>query len=113
MVATPFTVGVRAHSSAGDDGFGNPVDSWSAPVSVPVYGVAPGTPGEDYEPGANRSLIPWVVYGPTASLGGVSSRDRIDWAGNTYEVDGDPEVFDYGPFGYEPGARVRIVRVEG
>lgn len=113
VFATPFTIGIRAHSSSGDDGFGNPVDSWAAAVSVEVYGVAPGTPGEDYEPGRNASRIPMVVIGPTDAIGSVGARDRIVWAGVEYEVDGAPEVFDFGPFGFEPGARIRMVRVEG
>jgi len=110
---TPYTVGVRMYGEAGDDGFGNPVESWSDPVDVPVYGVAPGTPGEDYEPGRIASNIPMVVIGPSSSLADVSARDLIVWAGKEYEVDGVPEDFDHGPFGFEPGCRIRMIRVEG
>lgn len=110
---TPFTIGVRAHSTTGSDGFGNPTESWATAVNVSVYGVAPGTPGEDYEPGRVASRIPLIVLGPTAVLGGIGARDRVVWGGVEYEVDGVPEVFDVGPFGFEPGSRLRIVRVEG
>lgn len=110
---TPFTVGVRVHSGSSDDGFGNEVDAWADAVDVSVYGVAPGVPGEDYEPGRVASKIPLFVLGPTSVLGSVTARDRIVWDGAEFEVDGEPEVFDFGPFTYTPGTRVRIVRVGG
>jgi len=110
---TPYTVGISTYSIGSLDAFGDPIASWSAPVSVGVYAVAPGTPGEDYEPGRDVSRIPMVVLGPASSLGDIGARDRITWAGRTYEVDGEPEDFDHGPFGFEPGCRVRMIRVEG
>lgn len=108
-----FTIGVKSYSASGDDGFGNPVESWGSPVSTPVYAVAPGTPGEDYEPGRTPSRIPLVVLGSSDSIGSVRARDRVVWQGLEFEVDGEPESFDCGPFGFTPGVRLRIIRVEG
>lgn len=109
----PFTIGHRVYSATGDDGFGNPVESWAVAVSRAVYAVAPGTPGEDYEVGRVSSRIPMVVLGPASSLAGIGARDIVVWAGKDYEVDGVVEDFDYGPFGFEPGCRIRMIRVEG
>jgi hypothetical protein len=110
---TPYTIGHRAYSATGDDGFGNPVESWAAAVSRAVYAVAPGTPGEDYEVGRVSSRIPLIVLGPKTSLGTVHARDRMVWAALEFEVDGEPGNFDFGPFGWAPGMRVRMIRVEG
>jgi hypothetical protein len=107
------SIGVRTYSTAGDDGFGNPVESWSNATTVAVYAVAPGTPGEDYEPGRIASRIPLVVLGPSSALSSIGARDLIVWGGREYEVDGEPENFDMGPFGFEPGCRVRMIRIEG
>jgi hypothetical protein len=109
----PFTCGHRVYSATGDDGFGNAVPSWATAVTRNIYGAYPGTPGEDYEPGRNPSTIPLFLLGSTAQLGTVHARDRIVWQGNEFEVDGEPESYDFGPFGYEPGVRVRLKRVEG
>jgi len=110
---TPFTVGVSAYTEGADDAHGNPVVTYATAVDVAVYAVAPGTPGEDYEVGRNPATIPLMVYGPTASLGSVAARSRVIWQGDTFEVDGAPEVYDYGPFSFAPGTRLRLMRVEG
>lgn len=115
MAAYPelFTIGHQAYSSTGNDGYGNPVESWAASVSRAIYGVAPGVPGEDYEPGAIASEIPLFAYGSAAELGTVKARDRMVWLSETYNVDGNPENFNYGPFGFAPGVRVRLILREG
>lgn len=107
------TIGHAVHSSSGDDGYGNPVDAWADAVDRSVNAIYPGTPGEDYEPGRNPSTIPMIVLGSTDQLGTVTYRDRIVWDGDTFEVEGNPESFDFGPFDFEPGIRIRMVRVEG
>lgn len=109
----PHTIGLQVYSTAGDDGRGNPVASWAAAVSKPAYAIYPGTPGEDYEPGRNPSKIPMFVLGSKDALGTVQARDRIVIGSDTFDVDGAPEDFTLGPFGFEPGVRIRLMRVEG
>lgn len=108
----PHTAGHRVYSKSGSDGFGNPVESWAAAVTVAVYGTYPGTPGEDYEIGRVSSKIPLMMLGTATALGGVKARDRMVWLGVEYEVDGVPENYNYGPFSYTPGVRLRLIRVE-
>ena len=108
-----FTVGHRVYSSTGDDGYGNPIESWATAVDRAVYAVYPGVPGEDYELGRVVSKIPMVVLGTADELGSVQARDRLVWESKEYEVDGEPESFDSGPFSFTPGVRVRMIRVEG
>lgn len=108
-----ITVGHMAYSESGDDGFGNPVGSWAAAVDVEVYGLGPDLSLEASESGRDSATVPWSVLGPTSVVGAFDYRDRLTFQGVTYELSGEPEVFDFGPFGFEPGARTRIVRVRG
>lgn len=108
-----FAVGLQVRSD-GAAGFGGvAVESWAAAVDKPVYAVYPGTPGVDYEPGRSPSQIPMFVLASADSLGGVKARDRIVWNGATFQVEADAEDYNYGPFGFEPGVRVQMLRVEG
>ena len=108
-----FTCGLRVYSLGSTDDWGNPAPLWAEPVSRAVYGAYPGTPGEDYEPGRNPSQIPLFLIGSSDQLGDVHARDRIVWQSAEFEVDGEPENYNFGPFGFEPGVRVRLLRVEG
>ena len=108
-----FTVGHQVYSATGS-GYGNtPAESWSTPSTVSVYAIYPGTPGEDYEAGRNPSLIPMFLLGSKDALGAVKARDRFTVNGDLFEVDGAIEDFTQGPFGWTPGVRVRLMRVEG
>lgn len=115
MTAFPERFTVSRHTyMQGAPGFGGvPAESWSAPSTVSVYAIYPGTPGEDYEAGRNPSLIPMFLLGSKDALGAVKARDRFTVNGDLFEVDGAIEDFTQGPFGWTPGVRVRLMRVEG
>lgn len=108
-----FTVGHQVYSESGTGYGGLPTESWAPPASVPVYAIYPGTPGEDYEPGRNPAEIPLFLLGTSDALGSVQPRDRFVVNGDTFEVDGAVENYNFGPFGFEPGVRVTLKRVEG
>jgi len=108
---TRFTVGVRTHQGGTENAHGNDEDSWSDPVDWAVYAVAPAGTLEPFE--ANRAPITWDldVLGPVE--GAPGSKDLAVWQGVEYKVEGRFESFDFGPFGFAPGGRVRLKRVEG
>lgn len=108
---TRFTVGVMTYTEGAVDDFGDPEDVWSTPAEVPVYGWAPAATGEPFE--ANRDVVTWDLdlYAPSGFT--VGPRDRVVVLGVEYEVEGVVESFDFGPFGFTPGCRVRLKRVEG
>lgn len=83
---TPWLIGLRVYSQAGEDGHGNPVESWAAPVPVPVHGVAPQTSLEPMEPGRYLVVETLTVYAPAGTV--VGEHDRVVWP---YR-DGMPEV---------------------
>lgn len=115
---TPHSIGHHVYTE-GAVGFGGaPTVTYvpaldEAGTSLDVYAIYPGTPGEDYEVGRTPSRIPLFVIGSADTLGTVAARDRVDYNGDLYDVDGAPENFNTGPFGFAPGVRVRLMRTEG
>jgi len=108
---TPWLVGVATFAGAVDDGFGNVVPAWADPVEAPVYGWAPASTGE---PGAvGRSEVTWDLdlYAPPEFV--ATAADRILVGSTEFEALGVPEDFGYGPFGFTPGIRLRLRRIEG
>lgn len=109
---TPFVVQREAFVAGGVDAHGNPAEGWSTPVDVPVFGWSP--PAADREPfetargAVQRDLD---VYGPAGT--GGAPRDRWTVDGVLYEAVGYPEDFTHGPWLWDAGVRISLVRVEG
>lgn len=91
-----------------EDDYGNETASWAAkPVKRSVYGWAPAGTNEST---ASRQTVTadLELYAPSGFT--LDPRDRVRILGRTYEVAGDVEDFDHGPFGYSPGVRVNLRR---
>lgn len=107
---TPWTVDVLAYIGTVEDEYGNTVDAWQdLPDPMPVYGWAPAGTNEAT---ASRDTVTADVelYAPSDFT--VNTKDRIRILGQTYDVQGGVESFDYGPFGFTPGVRVNLRRFE-
>ncbi len=110
MFPTPWTVQVLPHSAGAEDALGNPTDSWGPGRTEPVYGWAPA--GTTEVNGSRHAVTADLqVYVPSGFS--CSPRDRVIAGGRTYEVQGEVEDFDHGPFGWQPGGQVNLRRVEG
>ena len=111
IAPTPFTVGVRAYVEGAEDPRGNPEDTWADAVAQPVYGWAPAGTSEPFDPG--RDAVTWdldLLVPPEFTVG---RKDRIVVAGEEFEVEGGLQDYNHGPFGFRPGAVVRLRRTEG
>jgi len=106
----PYSVLVSTRLDGETDAHGNPVASWSDPVEVPVYCWAPG--GAAQEDNINREQVSWDLDLYTDEIE-VGPADRVTVKGLDYEVVGYPEDYRWGPFGWQPGVRVNLRRVEG
>ena len=105
---TPWSVDVVPYIGTVENEYGNTVDAWATiPVPTPVYGWAPAGTNEST---ASRQTVTadLELYAPSDFV--VDPRDRIRILGKTYEVQGDVEDFDHGPFGFTPGVRVNLRR---
>ena len=110
MFPERFTVQHEVFTPGVEDSQGNEVDAWAAPVAVRVYGWAPPSGDReirDTRTGVERDLD---LYCRTPFAG---PRDRVTIRGERFTVVGHPENYDFGPFGFTPGCRVNLRRVEG
>lgn len=87
-------------------------DAWAEPATVLIYGWAPS--GMEQEIDGMRRPVAWDVdvYAPA----GVEGSPRAKWIlndGRTYEQVGHAEDFTHGPFGFAPGVRINLKRIEG
>lgn len=111
---TPWVVQILPFVAGPPDPHGNPAEGWADPITVQVYGWGPSTAGtEPGESGRNAVVTEIEVYAPGSVQ--VSARDRMRLQGDpsTYEVVGLAEDFTHGPFGWAPGIRINLKRVDG
>lgn len=108
---TPWTVTLHARSTGARDSHGNPVETWASPgAGEPVYGWAPPSPdGQPFEPNRTPVVRDLDVYTPATA---AKPKDRMTVDGVLYSVVGYPEDFNHGPFGFAPGYRVSLLRIE-
>lgn len=113
MIQANRTVGHRVYTEGAVNARNDATFTWAPAVDVAVYGWAPVSPTEEHDAGRNPVEIVLQLFGPADSLSAVGPRDRFVVDGATYEVEGAVENFNSGPFGYEPGVRINLKRVEG
>ena len=105
---TRWTVDVLPYIGTVDNEYGNTVDAWATePVTKAVYGWAPAGTNES---NASRHTVTadLELFAPPGFT--LDSRDHVRILGQTYEVQGDVEDFNHGPFGWAPGVRVNLRR---
>ena len=107
-----FSVGVRTYSDGAADDFGDPVDAWSDPVATQVYGWAPAGTSEPFN--AGREAVTWDLDLLAPPEFACDRKDLVVVPGEgEFKVEGRPQDFTHGPFGFTPGKVVRLKRVEG
>ncbi len=102
---TPFTVLHRAYITDAEDAHGNPVDDWTPPTTVPVYGWAAPNSTEPKRAGIDAVVVTLQVIAPVFTAG---DKDRVIVQGVEYDVVGDVEDWNHGPFGFAPGVVVNL-----
>ena len=111
---TPHAIRVHRYTLGAPDAHNNPLETWT-PDAVPtrVQGVAPGAQNdESVQPGRDVSEVAWTVYAPAGTL--VGARDRIEWQGDLYHVNGEPRDYTQGPFrNFGQGVVIELRRTEG
>ena len=103
-----WSVDVLPFLPGAEDDFGNPIQAWATtPVRKPVYGWQPAGTNEA---NASRHTVvsDLVLLAPPGFT--LDPRDHVRVDGRTYEVEGEVEDLNHGPFGYAPGVRVNLRR---
>jgi len=107
------SVGVRAYSEGTKNALNDAAPSWAQAASKAVYGWAPAGTSEPFE--AARGAVTWdldLLVPPSFTC---DPRDRIVVPGFTqeFEVDGQVQQYNDGPFGFTPGGIVHLKAVAG
>lgn len=108
MFPEPYKVGYRKRSSR-HDGMSQ-VESWADPVDLPVIAIAPPVQDDVTRPertGYTHVLDLYMVSSPSGH------RDKFVVHGEEYFAEGVPDDFNFGPFGFKPGVRVRLMKAVG
>lgn len=108
MFPTPFIVQLIRRVKTGENALKQPIytDSTS---TVAVYGWQPVSEVERYTAAlAGRTVTDLKLLSPT---GDFQPMDAVVINGVTYEVDGQVEDYNHGPFGFTPGFAIGLRRV--
>lgn len=94
-----------------DDGYGNDVPDWSAATRTDVTGcrLQPEQAGE-YTLDREAVTTRWRLFAPAGT--DLRATDRVEHAGEVYEVEGDPERWP-SPTGRLAHVEARLRRTEG
>lgn len=111
MFPEPFTVKVETKQSGALDDWGDPIESWAPAAEVPVYGWAPAG-ADELRDLATGERYDCDIYSATRFC---SKGDRVELPGRTgkFLVVAEPDDFNFGPFAFRPGYRVRVKQTEG
>lgn len=76
--------------------YGNERLDWdnAEQVDAPGCVIAPLPVGEQVDPGRDAIVTRWQFIGPPGTP--ITALSRVEYGGRTYEVDGDPQVFETG-----------------
>jgi hypothetical protein len=92
----PHNIAVVTRPPATEDTFGNPTYNWGAATSTAVAGcsVQPLI-GQEAIVGRDTVVSRWQVWAPSGTT--ISAVDRVVFAGDTYEVDGEVQAWLFPP----------------
>lgn len=112
MFPTPWTVVIITTSDDGGgyDDYGNPVTGETR-TDWDVYGWAPGG-SQELGGWTSQVTADLAVYGPKPPVE-ISATAWLEIDGVKHEVEGIPQDFNHGPFGFGPGVVVPVDRVSG
>lgn len=108
MFPERFTVGWRERTRV-HDGM-SWVDGHADPVDKPVFGWGPPAPDDILRAEQTGTEAHLDVY---CRVPFAKHRDKLIINGVEWDVEGDPDDYRHGPFGFTPGVRVRCKRVVG
>ncbi|MDU1018174.1 MAG: hypothetical protein E7A55_14905 [Clostridium perfringens] len=109
MIARHTVTHIAIGDTDGRDAHGNPIGWWADPEVRKVFGWYQSSSSEPSEQGANRVSTTLVVLSPWPA----AVKDRIVIDGIAYEVVGESQDWNHGPFGLEPGYQFTVRRIDG
>ena len=105
------TVDILRWTTGGRDAHNNPIEFWSEPEDIKVYGWEVPRTAEPLRAGHDRVIVDLSLFVPPGTE--IDAHDKVVLQDREYEVVGEVEDAGNGPFGFDPGATVQLRRVEG
>lgn len=96
----------------GTNSHGSQIDVWADPVSQRVYGWSVPDSREPKVAGHDRVTVRIELLVPPAFDCGPYDKVIVPGHGELDAI-GDPEDFNHGPFGFQPGFVVNLGKVDG
>lgn len=86
---------VRVRAGVKTDRGGNTVPDWSSPNRLTVTGlnVQPTSQSEDVDEQRDAAITGYRVQSTEGTAPDIKATDRIEWAGQSFEVDGEVAVW--------------------
>jgi len=111
-----FTVAVHSYSAGSSDEYGEAAAVYTPPLDsagtdVAVYGWSTPSSTEPKLAGHDRVIVDQELLVPPDST--ISAHDLVDLPDGQYQVIGEAEDFNSGPFGWQPGKVINLRRVTG
>lgn len=103
----------RLRAAKVDDGYGGVRLDWSDPdrLAIPGCGMAPRVEDELRDRGRQGVVIGWTAYLPFGA--DVTFEDRIETPHGTFDVEGEPGIWESPMSGRQHGMTVTLKRVDG
>ena len=99
---------LRSGASTGDDDWGNPSPGADEVLTIEGCSVQPGSPGGEYSTAREATSVLYTVWVP--GLPDIKHTDRIRYAGRVFDIDGEPERWDFPPMAHTV---IRLTATEG
>lgn len=111
-----FTVAVHSYSAGSIGDYGETAAVYTPPLDtsgteVAVYGWSTPSSVEPKLAGHDRVVVDQELLVPPENT--IGAHDLVDLPDGQYQVIGEPEDMNNGPFGWQPGKVVNLRRVTG
>jgi hypothetical protein len=99
MILGPHTVVVVRAGTSAEDEYGNEIPGWNDPTETTVTGcsVQPVVGTENLS-GRDTVVSRWQLFAPDGT--DLLATDRVEWDGDTYEVDGEVQRWGFPPLSH-------------
>lgn len=96
MILGQHVITVRRATTTEDE-YGNPAPTGELVTTVEGCSVQ-ALSGTEVTVGRDTIVSRWQVFAPPSA--DVTATDRVEWAGDTYEVDGEVQRMDFPPLSH-------------
>lgn len=111
-----FTVGWHQYSNGPTDAYGEVTPVYTPPLNqagtqIAVYGFNVHSTSHNPVSGHDRIIVDAELWVPPGCP--IGTYDYVDLPDGQYLVEGQPEDWGHGPFGWSPGLQINLRKISG